>query len=79
MRKGFLRHRKNSRKYIYTPAIPRKRAVQTSIRHLLEMYCNNYVEEAVGGLIEVNHRKLTDEELDRLLTIIERVRKEESG
>ena len=75
--KGFLKHRKNGRKYIYTPAISRKRAIQTSIRHLLHMYFNNSVEEAVGALIELNHRKLTDEELDRLLRIIEQVRKEE--
>jgi len=75
--KGFLRHRKNGRKYIYTPTIPRKRAIYTSIKHMLQMYFNNSIEEAVGALIEVNHKSLTDEELDKLLVLIEKARKKD--
>ena len=75
--KGFLRHRKNGKKYIYTPSIPRKRAIHTSIRHMLQMYFNNSIEEAVGALIEVNHKSLTDDELDKLLVLIERARQED--
>ena len=76
--KGFLRHRKNGKKYIYTPTIPRKRAIQTSIKHLLQMYFNNSIEEAVGALIEVNHKALTDEELDKQLMLIKGAQKEDS-
>ena len=75
--KGFLRHRKNGKKYIYTPTIPRTRAIHTSIKHMLRMYFNNSIEEAVGALIEVNHKSLADDELDKLLMLIERARKED--
>ena len=77
--KGFLRHRKNGKKYIYSPTISRKRAIHTSIRHMLQMYFNNSIEEAVGALIEVNHKSLTDDELDKLLVLIEMARREEYG
>jgi predicted transcriptional regulator len=77
--KGFLKHRQNGKKYIYTPTIPRKRAIQASIKHLLQMYFNNSIEEAVGALIEVNHKSLTDEGLDKLLVLIANARKEEQG
>jgi len=75
--KGFLRHRKNGKKYIYTPTISRTRAIHTSIKYMLRMYFNNSIEEAVGALIEVNHKSLADDELDKLLMLIERARKED--
>jgi BlaI family penicillinase repressor len=78
-KKGFLKHRKNGKKYIYSPTIPRKRAMYSAIKHILQMYFNNSVEEAVEALIEVNRKALTDKELDRLTELIEKVREEENG
>lgn len=77
-KKGFLKHRKNGKKYIYSPTIPRKRAMYSAIKHILQMYFNNSVEEAVEALIEVNRKALTDKELDRLTELIEKVREEEN-
>ncbi len=75
--KGLLKHRKSGKKYVYFPTIPRKRAVSIAIKHMLEMYFNNSIEEAISALIEVTDRKITDEEYGRLTQLIERVRKEE--
>ena len=44
---------------------------------MLQMYFNKSIEEAVGALIEVNQKALTDDELDKLLVLIEKARKEE--
>jgi predicted transcriptional regulator len=76
-KKGFLRHRQSGKKYIYSPTIPRKRAVSTALKHMLQHYFNNSVEEAVGALIEVNRNTLTNEELERLSVLIERAKEEE--
>jgi predicted transcriptional regulator len=75
--KGLLKHRQSGKKYIYLPTIPRKRAVSTAVKHMLEMYFNNSIEEAISALIETTNQKITDEEFNRLKKLIERARKEE--
>ena len=75
--KGFLKHRKEGRKYIYSPTIPHKRAMRSAVKQLLQTYFNNSIEEAVGALVEIDSKNLTDAEFDRLAELIERVRKAE--
>ena len=77
--KGFLKHRKEGRKYIYSPTIPHKRAMRSAVKQLLQTYFNNSIEEAVGALVEIDSKKLTEAEFDRLAELIEKVRQAEEA
>ena len=75
--KGFLKHRKEGRKYIYFPTIPLKRAMRSAVKQLLQTYFNNSTEEAVRALVEIDSKNLTKAEFDRLAELIERARQAE--
>ena len=72
--KEFLKHRKEGRKYIYSPTIPHKRAMRSAVKHLLQTYFNNSIEEAVRALVEIDSKKLTETGFDRLAELIEKAR-----
>ena len=47
------------------------------MKQLLQTYFNNSIEEAVGALVEIDSKNLTDAEFDRLAELIERARQAE--
>jgi predicted transcriptional regulator len=78
-RKGFLKHIQDGIRYIYYPKIPHKKAMRSAVRQLVETYFDNSVEEAMTALIEYDSGDLSDEELDRLIDIIEKRKREGSA
>jgi predicted transcriptional regulator len=76
--KGLLVHKKSSKKYIYSPTIPRKRAMLSAVKQLLKTYFNDSLQEAVEAMIEIDRENLAELDLDRLTRLIETARKEEN-
>ncbi len=74
--KGHLLHKKQSRQYIYYPAISRESAIKTAIQDLLGTFFNNSTEKAVAALLEIERAKLSETDLDRMAALIEQARKE---
>jgi BlaI family penicillinase repressor len=75
-RKGFLKHIQDSIRYIYYPKIPHKKAMRSAIRQLIETYFDNSVEEAMTALIEYNSSNLSDADLNRLIDIMKKKKRE---
>jgi len=75
-RKGFLKHIQDGIRYIYYPKIPHKQAMRSAIRQLMETYFDNSVEEAMTALIEYNSSSLSDADLNRLIDIIKKTKRE---
>jgi predicted transcriptional regulator len=75
-RKGFLKHVQDGLRYVYYPKIPHSRAMRSAIRQLVETYFDNSLEEAMTALIEYDSEGLSDEEMNRLIDIIEKKKKE---
>jgi BlaI family penicillinase repressor len=75
--KGLLVHRREGRRYVYSPTISHRRARQSALRQLLQTYFNNSVEEAVAALFQVERRGLSDSEYRKLIALIEKAREEE--
>jgi predicted transcriptional regulator len=63
-RKGFVRHTKESRAFIYHPVVHRDKATETAIAHLLRRFFDNSAEQLVLKLLE---RKQIDAETIRRL------------
>ena len=74
--KGHLRHHEDGPRYVYAPVVPRERAKQSAVRHLVETYFQGSVEQALVGLLDISPRGLKEEELNRLARLIEKARKE---
>ena len=76
--KDFLRHEQDGVKYVYHPIISHKKAMRSAVRQLIETYFDNSVEEAMTALIEHNTSDLSEEELNRLIGIIEKRKREDA-
>lgn len=74
--KGQLEHEQDGPRYIYFATVPVERAGRSALREVVATFFAGSAEDAVASLIDMNERKLTDEELDRLARLIDRAREE---
>jgi BlaI family penicillinase repressor len=65
-RKGYLRHELQGRKYVYSPVTPRKKAMQGALRHVLDIYFEGSVQQAVAAMVELKSGNLSDQDLEEL-------------
>ena len=63
-RKGYLKHLKDGRAYVYTPLVGQKEATRSEIRHLVSRFFKNSREELVLNLLE--DQGIGSEEIGRL-------------
>ena len=73
--KGFLKHDKSGRRYVYSPTISHNSAIKSTLQNVLKTYFNNSIEDAVSALIEVHGNQLTDNDYDLLINRIEKAKK----
>jgi predicted transcriptional regulator len=74
--KGLLKYEMVDKKYIYYLATPKENAEKFAIKDLINTFYNDSVEKAVVALLEYDKESLTDDELDRLIDLINSKRDE---
>ena len=74
--KGQLKHEQAGPRYVYSTTMPVARAGRSALRDVVATFFAGSAEEAVATLIDMNERKLSGEELDRLADLIDRAREE---
>ena len=74
--KGQLKHEQDGPRYVYSTTIPVERAGRSALRDVVTTFFAGSAEEAVATLIDMNERKLSADELDRLADLINRAREE---
>jgi predicted transcriptional regulator len=75
--KGFLKHRKQGRQFVYKPTQPRKRAGQSALRRVLATFFDGSLEDAVAAHCADPQSNLTDAELNQLVRFIRQSRGKE--
>ena len=73
--KGHIRHEERAGKYIFMPTMRRDQAKRSALRHLVQTFFDGSAEDAVAALLDTKSSKLTEQELDRLQTLIDKARK----
>ena len=68
-RKGYLKHLKDGRAYVYTPLVGQKEATRSEIRHLVSRFFRNSHEQLVLNLLE--DQGIGTEEIDRLRQMLD--------
>jgi predicted transcriptional regulator len=74
--KGLLSHEHDGKRYIYRPTLDRNKARRGAMDHLLNTFFDGSAAGAMMALLENPDAELSQEDLDRLTTLIERARKE---
>jgi predicted transcriptional regulator len=77
--KGMVRHREESLRYVYAPAISRDDARESAVSRLVRVFFDGSAARAVNALVDHSAAELSDEELDRLAETIEDARKRREG
>jgi predicted transcriptional regulator len=74
--KGHVRHQAEGMRYLYLPTVARDKAKRSAVKHLLGTFFDDSPEQIVAALLDVSSTRLTREELDRMVAMIEQARKE---
>lgn len=70
--KALVRHSKDSRRYVYHPAVPERRAKRSAIRQLVSTFFEGKPENLVASLLDPDDQSLSDEEINRIRSLIDR-------
>jgi BlaI family penicillinase repressor len=74
--KGFVRHKRDGMRYVYTPAIAASKARQSALRQLVSTFFEGSPVAAAAALLEMSDQKLSPEERQHLSSLIARHEKE---
>ena len=74
---GLLSHRKEGRKFVYLPIIPHRMAKRSAVRQLLQTYFNDSARDAVAAIIQVDRGRLSEEDFNNIIAMIERAKVED--
>jgi predicted transcriptional regulator len=75
-RKGYLKHRPDGQRYLYSPSAPVETAKRSAVSHLLDTFFDGSLPQAVQAMLGTPDRKLTREDLDEIALLIEKARTE---
>ena len=65
-RKGYLRHEEAGLRYVYLPAVPRRAARKSALRHLVDTFFEGSTTKAVAALLGGEASRVSDQELGRI-------------
>src|SRR5215212_8626919 len=68
--KGHVRHEEQGLRYVYMPAVARRAAGKSALKHLVETFFDGSAEKTVAALLGGEAARLSDEELDRISDLI---------
>ena len=74
--KGHVRHDEQGLRYVYAPAVPRRSARKSALKHLVETFFDGSPEQVVAALLGGDASRLSDEDLARIEELVARARKE---
>jgi len=76
--KGHVTHEEDGVRYVYMPAVPRRAARKSALRHLVDTFFDGSAEQVVAAVLGGEGAKLSEDELDRIADLIEKAKKEGS-
>jgi BlaI family transcriptional regulator, penicillinase repressor len=76
--KGHVVHEEEGLRYVYMPALPRRAARKSALRHLVDTFFEGSTEKVVGALLGGEGARLSDDELERIAELVAKARKEQS-
>ena len=73
--KGYLEHRQEGPRYLYLATVSRQEARESALERLVRTFFDGSTELAVTALLDRSAGEMSDEELDRLSTLIQDAKK----
>jgi predicted transcriptional regulator len=74
--KGHVHHEEVGLRYVYVPAVPRRAARKSALRHLVDTFFDGSSEQAVAALLGGEATSLSDDDLKRIADLVSKARKD---
>lgn len=74
--KGWLKFRRDGKRYLYRSATSRRKSQRMALRRLLGTFFDGSAGDAVAALLDLSAGDLTEQELNRLTDMIKEARRE---
>jgi BlaI family penicillinase repressor len=68
--KGLVEFRKDSRRYVYRPAVPEKKAKRSALKQLLSTFFEGKPEKLVAALLDPKDQQLSSDEIEKIRKLI---------
>ena len=75
-KKGHLKHKQEGPRYIYFPTLPREKARQNALKHIMQTFFDDSTEDVVAALLNISEGSLSEIDYKRLSELIKKARKE---
>lgn len=69
--KGLVKHGKDSRRYVYQPTVPEKKAKRSALRQLIATFFDGSPEKLVASLLDPKDQNLSGDEIARIRKLID--------
>src|SRR5213079_1358102 len=76
--KGHVRHEEEGLRYVYVPAVPRRAARKSALRHLVDTFFDGSAEQVVAAVLGGEGARISEDELDRIAELVAKAKKESS-
>src|SRR5436190_7904712 len=76
--KGHVIHEDDGVRFIYLPAVPRRAAGKSALRHLVETFFDGSAEQVVAAVLGGEGTRISEDELDRIAELVAKAKKEAS-
>src|SRR5882672_4194288 len=73
--KGHVEHQEEGLRYVYAPAVPRRSARKSALRHLVETFFDGSAEQVVAAVLGGEGARISEDELDRIAELVAKARK----
>jgi BlaI family transcriptional regulator, penicillinase repressor len=74
--KGHVRHEEQGLRYIYLPAVPRRAARKSALKHLMDTFFDGSAEQVVAAVLGGEAARLSDDDLKRIAELVAKARKD---
>ena len=74
--KGHVRHEDAGRRFVYMPVVRRQTARKSALRHVVDTFFDGSIEKVVAALLGGEAARVSEDELERILELVERACKE---
>ena len=75
-KKGHLKHSVDGPRYVYAPKVAREKMAQRAVKAMLSTFFDNSVEGVVAALLNQEDAKLSQAQLERLSSLIEKAKED---
>ena len=75
-KKGHLKHKQEGPRYIYSPTLPREKARQNALKHIMQTFFDDSTADVVAALLNISEGNLSEIDYKRLSELIKKAQKE---